>query len=741
MKLSQLKKGNAKILFCTILILGALLLIGCGEDGKDGSPGPAGPPGEPSTAIEAAAVEPETCSICHGAGGVGDIAVAHPDPTGETVIISAITLTNTAGVDGGIPVVSFHLATAGGTPIADLDAGLDVDKFQFMMADLVPEGTDTQGGWGTWDSPYWERWTYERSDTSSTDYPQGILTNDGGGDYTYTFATEFGSASALADAPDYDPTHPQRLYMRFDSRPDYPNISVGFLDFNVPAVGGFATELDLDPQHQYVTGNACKQCHGPNFERAAHADDYRDTRACVICHSPLGFDNLQTDPVEQNRGQFMLDTDAYASVFFHKIHSAIDIPHWTDLGRINGLGYSAVTYPQDIKDCVVCHTDSGIDLGDQADQIDNWKTHPTAEICGSCHDDVNFVTGDNHGGGAWQNNEACALCHLPSGSGIGESISAAHDTTPTGRNVPEFDVTLTITPPVNGTYYGVNEAPQVLVTLADHADGLPVDPALYRMPKDLAGTTGGGLSIARLSVYGPRAKAVPVLTTGTITDTTFDNSLGHVPRQYADLFVGGIDPRVTTDSSGFSYQLFPIPNDMVPGTYMVRVRIADYGRLRTDDYVIESVAFTTIQIGTDVKEDKVAGDDCTNCHGTETVPFHVETHAVAFNTDECLACHDQSGNFAIPIANRVHAIHSANPEGDIYNINTGSVADSRDWFHITYPQKIDSCVTCHNSGNDSYKTLPYMMPCAGCHVGEAGDQDIPFEPVVIIHMRQYGGPY
>jgi hypothetical protein len=435
----------------------------------------------------------------------------------------------------------------------------------------------------------------------------------------------------------------------------------------------------------------------------------------------------------------MQDTDAYASVFFHKIHGAIDIPYWTDMGRINGLGYSAVTYPQDIRDCVVCHTDSGLDLGDQAGQIDNWKTHPTAEICGSCHDDVNFITGDNHGGKAQPTNAGCVFCHPASGGGIGGDISATHDTTPTGRNVPEFDVTLTITP--DQPSYAEGDVLQVRVTLADHADGLPVDPAIYTTPNDHPGVTGGGLSIARLSVYGPRAKAVPVLTTGTITDPAFDSSSGEAPRQYANLFVGGIDPRVTTDNSGFSYRLFPIPNGIVPGTYMVRVRIADYGRLRTDNYVIESTAFTTIQIGTDVEEDKVAGDACTNCHGTEKAPFHVDTHAVAFDTDQCLACHDQSGNFAIPIANRVHAIHSANPEGDINNLNIGSVEDSYDWFYVTYPQKIDSCVTCHNSGNDTYKTLPYMMPCAGCHVGESGDQDIPFVLGMTRHMRQYGGPY
>jgi hypothetical protein len=212
----------------------------------------------------------------------------------------------------------------------------------------------------------------------------------------------------------------------------------------------------------------------------------------------------------------------------------------------------------------------------------------------------------------------------------------------------------------------------------------------------------------------------------------------------------GSDPQVTTDFTGFGYQLLPIPADMTPGTYMVRVRIGDYGRISDSNYRIESIAFTNIQIGTDTVEDKVAGDACINCHGTGTAPFHDARHAVVFDTDQCLSCHDQSDNFAIPIANRVHAVHSANPEGDIYVINGGSVS-SRDWSGITYPQNILSivtghatddglprCVGCHTSGDVTYKTLPYMMPCVGCHANASsptnanGDLD---------HMRQNGGPF
>ena len=40
------------------------------------------------------------------------------------------------------------------------------------------------------------------------------------------------------------------------------------------------------------------------------------------------------------------------------------------------------------------------------------------------------------------------------------------------------------------------------------------------------------------------------------------------------------------------------PADMAAGTYMVRVRIGDYGRVGTGNYHIESTAFRNIQIGT-----------------------------------------------------------------------------------------------------------------------------------------------
>ena len=731
MKRSHFKKGWYAPFF-SIMILGMLLFIGCGGSGDTGAQGPPGPPGPPGPTPPETTTG-ETCEVCHVAEKVADIAVAHPDPTGLDVTLSNITLTNT----GGIPAVSFHAATANG-PVTDLA----LSDIKFMLANLVPAGTPT-ASWGTWDSPYFERWAYESegNDFSGNPYPHGTFDTSGApnGNYTYTFDTGFGSAVALEEAPDYNEADFQRLVIVVSGNA-VTNNTVGFLDFKTPAAGGAVTTSVS--QRLFVTADACKKCHSPLFQQAAHADSYLDTRTCVICHSPIG-----------HYGTIMQRDNAYLSVFIHQIHDSIDNPAFEEENR--GLGFGAVTYPQDIRECVVCHTDSKLNLG-AGDQIDNWKNHPTAEICSSCHVDVNFVTGENHLGGP--QTDYCFVCHPATGyvnPFAGASITEAHDTAadavlhPTPENIPEFNVTLSITPPINGSYYVAREAPEVRVTLTDYATGISVDPNIYVTPQDVAGNAGGGLNVALLYIYGSRAKSGPVLATDTVTDPNF-NSETDTPTQDHELFANSSDPQVTTDWGGFGYRLLSIPEDMTAGTYMVRVRIGDYGRVGTGNYHIESTAFTNIQIGTATVEDKVAGNACIDCHGTGTAPFHDERHAVVFNTDQCLACHDQSGNFAIPIANRVHAVHSANPDGDIYVIDGGS-ASSRDWSGITYPQNIQStvtghltddglprCVGCHVSGAVTYKTLPYMMPCVGCHAN--GSSTINNMPD-IDHMRQNGGPF
>jgi hypothetical protein len=106
---------------------------------------------------------------------------------------------------------------------------------------------------------------------------------------------------------------------------------------------------------------------------------------------------------------------------------------------------------------------------------------------------------------------------------------------------------------------------------------------------------------------------------------------------------------------------------------------------------------------------------------------------VVFDTDQCISCHDYSGGHAATIANRVHAVHSANSWGDMSN--TYGTTTARDWSDVTYPSDIARCNACHSSGNTSFKTTVHEVACLGCH----GDD--PATGGATNHLLQNGGDY
>ena len=150
--------------------------------------------------------------------------------------------------------------------------------------------------------------------------------------------------------------------------------------------------------------------------------------------------------------------------------------------------------------------------------MDDWKTNPTREACGSCHDTVNFATGANHAGGPAASDQNCAICHGPSGM---FPVAEVHDwTTKDERNVPEFQVALTVSTPANGTHFVAGEAPVVTIALTDVTTGSLIDHTTVAEDPSAEGCTtspcparDGLFTSASLFVSGPRAKRMPVLTT------------------------------------------------------------------------------------------------------------------------------------------------------------------------------------------------------------------------------------
>jgi OmcA/MtrC family decaheme c-type cytochrome len=167
-------------------------------------------------------------------------------------------------------------------------------------------------------------------------------------------------------------------------------VSNATFDF-VPSGEGVKTIRDV------VITEACNSCHDP---LEAHGGFRRDVKLCVLCHTPQ-----TVDPDTGNTVDF--------PVLVHKIHRGALLPSVRAghpyqiigfMGRV--FDFSTVRFPQDIRNCDKCH------IG--GTQSDNFKFELTRADCGSCHDDVNFASGENHGGGIQLDDNNCSACHLPS---------------------------------------------------------------------------------------------------------------------------------------------------------------------------------------------------------------------------------------------------------------------------------------------------------------------------------------
>ena len=123
--------------------------------------------------------------------------------------------------------------------------------------------------------------------------------------------------------------------------------------------------------------------------------------------------------------------------------------------------WSTVNLPSDPRRCEFCHEPKT-----GAAQADAWLKNPNRAACGSCHDNVNFATGENHVNLPQVNDNQCTQCHIPQGElEFDASITGAH-TVPTQSATAPGHQSSTSPKIDNGA---AGKTPTVTFTIKDNA--------------------------------------------------------------------------------------------------------------------------------------------------------------------------------------------------------------------------------------------------------------------------------
>ncbi len=356
-----------------------VVLAACGGGNDGGAPATGGgavPPPPPSGQLGAALTA----------------AAAVPGNDSSTNSSSAFTVLQANGVPAvtvnSAPVVNFTVFSDG-----QVKQGLTLADMSFAIAKLVP-GT---GG----EIDQWQSYVY-RIETAATGVgPGGSLTPPATaaqattdpkpagqanqlvyhaeGYYTYTFSTNI-TDPANTNGIVFEPsrTHRIAIQLRYRNAAGATVLVNPYIDVTFDANG--RSVIVTDPSQTRVMADV-SSCNGCHEKLALHGGGRVDTQYCVMCHNP--------GTTDANSGNVLT-----MQTMTHKIHAgrllasidpAIGGGPYVIWGyppdKPTKHDYSEVGFPQDLRNCTVCHTGAN----PKTPQGDNWKTRTSKEACFTCH--------------------------------------------------------------------------------------------------------------------------------------------------------------------------------------------------------------------------------------------------------------------------------------------------------------------------------------------------------------------
>ncbi|MBW2390009.1 MAG: OmcA/MtrC family decaheme c-type cytochrome, partial [Deltaproteobacteria bacterium] len=698
-----------------LFILSLAIGLGCsgnrGDDGKEGDVGPVGPPGDDAevTVVVDNAKSVEACIGCHGAGGVkpvfdvtdtSDVHYVDPNPLGPETASGyrqlAVNITE-VDVTGTSIIIEFDVEDEGNAPVSDIFAGdlrfniasledgaaLSGDSSFFQ--DLINRVEDP-GGTGPGPGTPELQGTSERFGSGVFEAgPGGGLV---GGEYRYTSAFNPAAPTGANDIAVVD-GETYRLAIQL-SAGDLP-AGNGWCDFVADTTDPNDDCDSAAITREIVETDTCNRCHGatPEVHLALHGGGRTQVEYCVTCHNPGS-----TDANTGNTVDF--------KVMIHKIHAGSSLEDdYMIYGFRNSIhDYSTVSFTAELDNCAFCHNGGG-------NEVDAWKENPTREACGSCHDDVNFATGENHPppGGVQLTNAACAGCHPDSGAIVLNAIypvETVHQGTV--RNAEA------------GLYAGgVNGFDVESLSWDEDAGELTIGYSVTRddVKMDLANdpewTAGGGASRLALSI-------------GWHTDDYTNEDSGVTPALPISVnALTGVEVGVTktfevvVDDVGGASDSLTVTMDGHPaadldgdGTFSDRIPVRN--------------SFLDLDInprgmGTVSRRVVVDVDRCNVCHDSAGVGISLHGNNRTSEPQVCVVCHnpdatdinrrpdpgpgvDGKDEEMIDFKRMIHMIHTGAELDDglvIYGFG-GSV---HDFSHVEFIGNRQNCETCHEPGTYS----------------------------------------
>jgi OmcA/MtrC family decaheme c-type cytochrome len=519
--------------------------------------------------------------------------------------------------------------------------------------------------------------------TINSNPPQTQAGNDSGGkfytnavgDYTYTFKTK-APANFDATATHAIGVSAQRdltEWMTYDEWSETANDVYTFVPNGSP----------VKTIRSIISTDACNTCHNPLI---GHGGSRNQVELCIMCHQP------QTINPDTQLTQDM-------PVLIHKIHMGSSLPsvkagtpyriwhrgQWSD--------FSTVVFPQDVRNCTVCHAQG-------PPQADNWKLKPSRAVCGACHDDVNFATGEKHVNLPQLDDNGCANCHTSTASmDFDASIPGAHVVPNNSASLPGIVLKVV---KVENTNPG--NSPKVTFTVNDKA--------------------GNALDISKFARFR-------VLLAGQ----TVDYKTGPGGIQVSE------DAGKTPGKNGmYTYTMTATLPAAASGTYTISLEARNTVTLlagttkatqATDAAIPVQYPFSVDSSPVSPRRVVVATENCSACH-SDLKFVHGGVRGYA---QECTLCHnptlvDGTSKQSVNMAWQIHSIHRGE------NLANPYVLGQTNYQEVRFPGDLRVCSTCHV--NNSYQpdnvgavamvaspggftptTPPISAACQGCHDDKA----------------------